>query len=1229
MMRVSHRAREPQSFRIYQANVNHSSPCHDIALSLAFDHHYDFVAIQEPWVHADLSQRRTKSHPSYQTFVPLSHWTSRPRVLLYARKGLSSSIFQSFSDLSRDLVDITIHDQHSNTRLQILNIYNAPRGSEEYGQGLQHLLSLSHTEHPTLCPAMVCGDFNIRHADWDTSTNSMPQDGDALLHWTQAHSLYLLNPLATATHNRGGTLDLVFAKHPGAKSEVSLDLHTGSDHETILTTLPQISPIPLEKGRLRYRSCDTDTLLNFLRPHHLSVSEDPELEATAIVSTLRDALMVSCPRAAGRSKNAPWWTRECGTAFHRYKSARRTGYANLERKHFHDTIKRSKRDFWRAEVANADTPKDIFKITSWHKSEPSYQSPPLRRPDGSLAKSPGEKTEVLHRTLLSRELDIADNPLGCPAVPQRKIAWPRFEVEEVFSATCGVSSTTPGSDEIPANIIRLAWPILGSRIVTLFQRCYDRGVHPSIFKQAQVVILPKSGRRDRASPSSYRPISLLSCLGKGLERVLARRISFLALRMHILGKDQCSAVSRRSAVDLTTALACDIQSAWDEKLVAGMITLDIKGAFDGIAQGRLVNRLREQGWPEQLLGWTASFFDDRTATIRLDGQLSQTFDLRCGLPQGSPVSPILFLLYVEPLLKLTRYRFGYADDVCLLAHGKTLDQVQQRLQQSLELSLQWGVENGITFEASKTELQYFHRKRRYVEPSIDLANHSIAANDCTKWLGVFFDRKLQFKEHLSKARIRARQVTDHLKQLCGTTFGASPVLLRQAVEACAFSTLLYGAETWYSKSTTQQAIGQLQVAMNRGARAVLPVYRTTPSAALIRESGWGTAEAWLNRLRNRYTVRVAAADPDHPLRRRWNTTRFRWIRQDIDVELTLPTSEPPWHIFDRDRLRQEVGAVGRQAGPGVFEHWLNNSTNPLDLTIYSDGSMDGDNSAGAGFIIFRGHGQDKELVHHGIIPLGQTAEVYDAEIVGAVEGLRAAVQSPWSPFQGNVKLILDNEEAAIRLHSGLSTTSASNDLSSFRHLRQTWMEGAFSGNRREVTVRWCPGHAAFEGNEAADGLAKAACQGPPPPNRKLTIARAKRLVKRLFEEQNVRFWEREAPQRYSDLGIKMTSRAPSELSLPRKHMARLLAARSGHGDFTAYHKRFQHDEYQPNCRCGRTKTPEHFLFCSLGRRRAPIQIPPLTSVSEQLRWILGTPEGAKQFAYWCDKTSFFHDIQQR
>ena len=185
---------------------------------------------------------------------------------------------------------------------------------------------------------------------------------------------------------------------------------------------------------------------------------------------------------------------------------------------------------------------------------------------------------------------------------------------------------------------------------------------------------------------------------EGLERLVAPRISYWALKLKILARDQCSAVKQRSAVDLTSALACDIRHAWERNKVAGMITVDVKGAFDGVFPNCLIFRLRSQGWPPCLIQWIKSFISERQVRIRLDHITIEPFSIVCGLPQGSPVSPILFLLYIEPLLGLSRGRLGYADDAAFFATGRTIKECQVKLQKQLDLSIEWAADNGVFFD---------------------------------------------------------------------------------------------------------------------------------------------------------------------------------------------------------------------------------------------------------------------------------------------------------------------------------------------------------------------------------------------------------------------------------------------------------------------------------------------------------------------------------------------------
>ena len=202
---------------------------------------------------------------------------------------------------------------------------------------------------------------------------------------------------------------------------------------------------------------------------------------------------------------------------------------------------------------------------------------------------------------------------------------------------------------------------------------------------------------------------------------------------------------------------------------------------------------------------------------------------------------------------------------------------------------------------------------------------------------------------------------------------------------------------------------------------------------------------------------------------------------------------------DRTAIKQKIGACGREKGPQEFRPWTTNQS-PLDLTVYSGGSMGENDNTGAGFCVYRG----LQEIARGQVPLGQTAEVYDAEVEAALAGLKAASSHYMGRFATKVTVCLDNQEAALRLHPGTPTDSSAAAILEFQASKHAWhtRERAPNAAPGTVDIRWCPGHAGIPGNELADQLAKAACQMPTD-RQTATIARARRLLVALRDKTGI------------------------------------------------------------------------------------------------------------------------------
>ena len=238
------------------------------------------------------------------------------------------------------------------------------------------------------------------------------------------------------------------------------------------------------------------------------------------------------------------------------------------------------------------------------------------------------------------------------------------------------------------------------------------------------------------------------------------------------------------------------ESAWARKAVCTLATLDVKGAYDSIQSHLLTARLHEQGWPLAYVKWGASFTAHRQARIRLDDYLGPARDIPQGLPQGSPVSPILFLLFMQPLFKLMPSSYGCVDDMGILASAATLAESSAMVAKRVEKTDAWIHENRLKLERAKAEFQHLHRTRKD-SVSITIHGQNRSPNTVTRWLGMFLDTKLSFNAHVSHWCSKVFGAVAQVRRLGNTIKGASPQLTRYAAMASTLPVLLYGADVWW------------------------------------------------------------------------------------------------------------------------------------------------------------------------------------------------------------------------------------------------------------------------------------------------------------------------------------------------------------------------------------------------------------------------------------------------
>ena len=424
-------------------------------------------------------------------------------------------------------------------------------------------------------------------------------------------------------------------------------------------------------------------------------------------------------------------------------------------------------------------------------------------------------TSGFHHDPLSFDMPFSGSTISqfFPATPS--------EIDMVIRQS---SSSTCSLDPIPTCLLKQCLPELVPVITQILNSSLAQGKVPSLFKDALVTPLLKTGKSDHEVMDNFRPISQLQFLSKVLERVVANRV-----RLHLAENDLLDTYQSayRYAHSTETALIRvhhDIMEALDSGSQVALVLLDLTAAFDMVDHQLLLRRLQyTYGLSGTVLNWFASYLDGRTQCVKLGSSSSSRISMEHGVPQGSVLGPLLYSLFFAPVGNICRnHRIQYhcyADDLQIYLSVNSSDDMESKICmieeciKDLEL---WIACNGLKLNPDKTELIVFHSKhspRFTVRAAGSLS--TTAASPYIKNLGVYLDSSMSMTKHVDNI---VRTCYLYIRNISRIRPYLSVKSCQSLVQAYVISRLDYCNSLLYSLPS--RTISRLQRIQNNAARLI-------------------------------------------------------------------------------------------------------------------------------------------------------------------------------------------------------------------------------------------------------------------------------------------------------------------------------------------------------------------------------------------------------------------------
>jgi len=847
-------------------------------------------------------------------------------------------------------------------------------------------------------PFLLLGDMNAHNPLWGSNTinNRGRIFEQLLLEWP----ISLLNN-GNCTHfhiqtNTYSNIDLSICSSDCITDfEYNIDdnLHD-SDHYPILLSLLDAPALGDRPDRLNIEKADWKTF-----KERSAIHEQIDLNCSAnelfegITSHIMDAASIAIPLKRGTRRRipVPWWNGDCREAYRERKLAERAlkrnnnlvnkiryNRARAKCRFIFNNARKSSWELYVSSINENVSQKEIWKkvkkITGKFRPTPA---PVLKTDDGRELRTDIEVANELSETFAAiskvenysvefqnykRRTEQRNINFRSSELLNYNECFTMSEYRHVLSQT---TETAPGSDGITYSMLKNCHESLTKYILDSFNRIYCENIFPDCWRTAVVIPILKPNK-DPAKATSYRPISLTSCLCKLLEKMINIRLMWYLEQNRLLSSCQSGFRRLRSTTDHLVTLENDLQNAILQKKHTIAVFFDLTKAYDTAWKHGILLNLHRYGLRGNLPLFIQNFLNERKIAVQVGRAISESKILEEGTPQGSVLSCSCFMIAIDSIssqIPSNVESLLYVDDFTIYTSSSFPAHAERRLQSAINSLYNWTKKTGFSFSPSKTVSLHICRKRgcSKLNANLSLNNIPITTVEQHKFLGLIFDNSLTWRPHIKDLKISCNRTLDLLKHISHRDWGAGRSSLLRLYMSLLKPKLDYGSEAY--SSACPSLLQSLSPIQNSAIRIATGAFRSSPVISLHAESGLKPLEYYRD-IKILNTFLRIIANPHHPLHEaaeeelyltendpsknspksflRRAVTKINFYHLDFyNIMNEFDCPEPPWQSIERIEVCTELYEIKKkEITPQGFRNafYRHFSTHPVHPSVFTDGS---------------------------------------------------------------------------------------------------------------------------------------------------------------------------------------------------------------------------------------------------------------------------------------------------